>query len=445
MRSSPFLPTYLLLSLLALLACSDEDESTSAPPSNTAGGSSQAGSGGSSAGSGGTSAGSGGTSAGSGGTDAGNGGSPAGSGGDGGAAGNAGLGGQAGNGGAAGSGGGITCLPPDAYSKVLTLQASSPLCVTRVYKTPLSSFGFAFAATWGRHGGPLSTDTSSGAEVRRWQVPQDPQGAMTSEAPVKVKIDGLPEKIFFGPALDIPFQNWTLISYTGSSPEFAGEVIAMDSQLTEVKARNPVNGWFAATALPGATDRVVFTALSPVLTAPSNTSDNGLYYVEPCNATAILKAGCGASGKLGGWESNSGPVAVDEAGHLFAALSTFGGNQQVRAFLPAQAAGSTLVEGLTILTNTDFSTSLAALGNPDGKGGHLVVQSSDSTTFAAKPAQLFSYTVSNGKMSATALGEGGFSAKAAGASPVVFSSGDGRLWVATDGEDGAYFVVLERK
>jgi hypothetical protein len=328
---------------------------------------------------------------------------------------------------------------------VLTLQASSPLCVTRVHKTPLASFGFSFSASWGRHGGPLSTDTSSGAEVRRWQLPADAQGAMSSGAPVQVKIDGLPEKIFFGPALDVPFQDWTLITYTGSFPDVAGEVIAMNGGLTEVKARNPVNGWFAAAASPGGGKaRVLFTALSPVLLAPGDTSDNGLYYAEPCDAAAILKTGCGASGKLGGWESNSGPVAMDGAGYLFAAMSTFGGNQQVRGFLPAQAAGSAPVEGHTILTDADFSTSLAAL--EDGaQGGLLVVQASDSTTFGAKAAQLFTYTVSGGTMSTAALADSGFAAKAAGASPVVFSSGDGRLWVATDGEDGAYFVALERK
>jgi hypothetical protein len=463
MRSPSISSTLLLLLFPVLAACSD-DESTFVPPTSATGGS--AGSSAGSAGDGGA-AGSGGAAAGSAGNggNAGDGGSAgnAGAAGDGGSAGDSGAageagagdGGNAGQGGAgaagggaagqAGAGGAASCLPPGAHAKVLTLGAASPLCVARVHKTPLASLGFAFSANWGRHGGPLSTDTTSGAEVRRWEVPGDPQGPITSGAAVKVEVEKIPVGSFFGPAIDVPFHDWTVLTYTTAPPAFEGEVIALNGALTAVQARSPVNGWFSAAALPGSKQRLLFTGLSPVLTAPGSGADSGLFYVDPCDATAIVKPGCGASGKLGGWESNSGPVATDEAGHLFAAASTFGGKQEVRGFLPSEAAGSVLVVGQTILSDSDFSTSLAALGDPDGQGGLLVVQASDSTTFGAKPAQLFSYEVGSGGLTSTAVVDGGFTAKVAGAAPQVFAGSDGHLWVAVDGEDGAYFVALVRK
>jgi hypothetical protein len=410
----------LLLSGL-LLACGDDEIITE----NSAGSPAQGGSSGSSGQAG----------AGTGG--AGEGGAGAGGSGAGGTAGMGGSGGQAGSGGA-------SCLPASAYEQLLGLEEKSPLCVVGLHKTDVASLGFAFGASWGRHGGPLTTDASNGVVVRRWTVPAEPQGAMAGAPAVKVEVPGAPAGVFFGPAFDAPFHGWTLLSYTGSAPpSFQGELVAMDEGLQQVKARAFVNGFFAGTTLAGSKARLLFTGLSPLTTQASETSANGLYYGDVCDESALIKEGCGASASLASWASSSGPVTTDAAGNLFAAASTFGANQQVRGFVATEASGSAQAQGVVVLEDKDYSTSLAALGS--GAGGLLVVQASSSETFTARPAQLFSYSVEGGTLAATAIDQGGFVVKQEGATVVVFPGAEGELWVAFDSAQGAHFARLARK
>ncbi|MCU0657541.1 MAG: hypothetical protein MUF64_20455 [Polyangiaceae bacterium] len=440
----------LLLSGL-LLACGDDEtvtENSAGSPAQggSSGSSGQAGAGTAGAAGDGGAAGDAGT-AGTGGAGeggAGQGGAGTGGAGEGGAGG-AGAGGTAGMGGSGGQAGsgGASCLPASAYEQLLGLEEKSPLCVVGLHKTDVASLGFAFGASWGRHGGPLSTDASNGVVVRRWTVPAEPQGAMAGAPAVKVEVPGAPAGVFFGPAFDAPFHGWTLLSYTGSAPSFQGELVALDEGLQQVKARAFVNGFFAGTTLAGSKARLLFTGLSPLTTQASETGANGLYYGDVCDESALIKEGCGASASLASWASSSGPVTTDAAGNLFAAASTFGANQQVRGFVATEASGSAQAQGVVVLEDKDYSTSLAALGS--GAGGLLVVQASSSETFTARPAQLFSYSVEGGTLAATAIEQGGFVVKQEGATVVVFPGAEGELWVAFDSAQGAHFARLARK
>ena len=145
------------------------------------------------------------------------------------------------------------------------------------------------------------------------------------------------------------------------------------------------------------------------------------------------------------WSGSSGPVAVDALGNAFASLDVFGGNQEIRGFTSLETASTTTATGHTVLTNPDFSTSLAATAPTLTAPGLVVVQASDATTFSAKTALVYSYSVGVAGMTTMAIAQGGFTAAKAGASPIVFGADDGSVWVAVDGPDGAYFVALARK
>ena len=188
-----------------------------------------------------------------------------------------------------------------------------------------------------------------------------------------------------------------MLSYTTSDASYAGELVAMDSALTTVKSRAPVNGFYAGVALPSTEAsqtgaRLAFTALSPVMTAAAATSASGLYVLDACDGGTLLKGGCGTSFKLDTWGGSSGPVAVDGAGTLFAALSAAGSGQEVRGFTATQARGAQAVVGTKVLGNNDFSSSIAAVAPTAGSPGLVVVQTNDGATFASKAALVFSYT-----------------------------------------------------
>ncbi len=388
------------------------------------------------------------------GTTGGAGGTDAGGAGQGGAAGA--TGGSAGTGGSGGSGGApaqLACLPASDHASVLTLEASSPFCAVRVHKTSLASLGFSTQITWGTHGGPLSTDTTTGAVVRRWAPGTDVHAALDA-TPTKVTVPNLPAspaKVYFGPAVDVPGVGLTTLSYTTDNATSSGEIIALDTALTTVKSRAAVNGFYSGVALPSPIDgltkpRMLFTALSPVTVAATTTSAGGVYTLDLCDSTTLIKDGCGSSTKKGTWAGGaSGPVAVDSDGNTFAALSTFGGLQEVHGFTSADAASSTASVGQTVLTNTDFSTSIAASAPTADSQGLVVVQTSDASTFSAKPALVYRYGVSGTTLTSTAVASGGFQAAKANAAQIVFGADDGTIWVAVDGTDAAYFVALQRK
>ncbi len=474
--------TLVSLCALSLVACVDEEDTSSAIPA-TSGHAGTSGSSGHTAGAGGNAAGAAGQGeagqagkggaagqagkggaagqAGKGGAagNAGKGGAAgnAGQAGKGGAAGNAGKGGAAGNagqagkGGAAGnagqagqagSGGASACLDASLYDAILTLSQDFPLCVTGVYSTDVALVDGA--PQLGAHGGPmLSSASGKTVTVTRFSVTGS-SGAATVSATDTFSPSGVPDGVFWGPAVDL--FGVTLLSYTGSGAGFPGEVLAMVG--TDVDSRGFVNGFFSGVGLTdGATKRLVYTGLSTIASAMPAAVDAGLYTYDLCEGH-LTGTGCTGSQKVASWQQSTGPVASDGDRAVFADLSTFGADHEIRGFTKKMLFGSTPLPGTTLVQDDKtFTHTLAALAPTDVVDGWLLVSQTDAATFEGVPVVLVPYEIST-KDSVESLPSGKelpkITAKGPKAQIAVFGGAAGAVWLALDGATGGTFVRLGR-
>jgi hypothetical protein len=355
------------------------------------------------------------------------------------------------------------CLPTTGATGLeafFTLNDTSR-CVVAQYSVAAT---YLSSLTWGRHGGPLGFDgsTATAPKLVRYKVPAEATGSLAIEEST-LTVSAIPAGVFFGSqALDLPFFNWTAISYTGTGTANAGELLLIDAS-SSIATRYHVNGFFSETATAMATSggRLLYTGLSPISATASTTSAGGLYAADSCGSLGgsprLLPgadATCKAPSKIATWEGgSSGPVATDPNDNVFAILSTFGGNQELRGFeRTAIARGTDPTTGTKIFSTPGYTGEMAA----DGK---IVVWQPNEVLSAApwsKPldVQAIDYTVDATAKTVTPTGSARafLTLKTPGTSVAIMRDDKRRIWIGvtnppegSGGSTTSTFFVLRTK
>jgi hypothetical protein len=307
--------------------------------------------------------------------------------------------------------------------------------------------------SWGRHHGPLlaspNADLSS-VTVTRLAPPGGATGALT--ATTATIAPSIPDpKGFLGvQAVDAPFFEWTVLSWTGAYPSTQGELLLAKGDA--IAARYAVNGAYAVAAIGGAGEgRLVYSGASAIDDAGSTL--NGLYAADSCGTAANAPrlepkgdASCGAPALVESWGDASGPVAADADGDVFAVMTSFSGDQSAHAWAaPAIAHGAKPAKGAELFTLPGFGSALAALAPSSGAGVGLVAfQPSDATSYAPLDAIAQRFEVNGGAIAPKGEPSTLVTLAKAGTALTLTSDDAGRLWVGADVNGKATFVVLAR-
>jgi hypothetical protein len=341
-------------------------------------------------------------------------------------------------GGAAGA-----CLDPATFSNAFSI-ADSTFCAVAIYTAPEAN-GYQ-APTWGSHGGPLIVQqgTGTGVTLERWTAPPGTTGAMTvATTPVAA---ALPDKRFLGAqALDLPFFEWTAISWTNAFPDSTGqfEMVANGS----IAASYDVNGPFGVATVAAASSlgRLLYTGLSPL--GMATTSVPGLYAADACSSPAPalgVGTGCSDSALVAAWGDSAGPVVTDSDGDAFVVMNSFAnGTQEARGFLASSIArGAAATAGVSLFTMAGSSVALAALAPAASDPGLVIFQPADSSY---KPLDVVEQKFTT---SGTLVAVGTpttLLTVAPGQGLSLLVDGSERLWVAVSGAASTMYVVLARR
>ncbi|WP_437807978.1 hypothetical protein [Sorangium sp. So ce1078] len=347
------------------------------------------------------------------------------------------------SGGAGGSGAG--CVDARSHDALFSL-IDPAWCAVAVYTTD-EEIGFA-SVTWGRHGGPMfaRSDAEGAVEIVRLTPPEGADGRL---AAARATVDaGIPDGAFLGgQAVDLPFFDWTAISWTGAFPDTLGELLLIEDRA--VATRYEVNGFFAAAAVEG---RLLHTGLSPVGDPDART--NGLYAADRCGAAgqdARLApegdASCAEPAAVAAWGDSSGPVAADRRGNVFAVLPSAGGEQQARGFAAgAIARGAGPAEGDVLFSLPGSGMSLAALAPEQGAPGLLVFQPNDPATYEALAPIAVAFSDDGGRVRADGSPASLIELATAGTSLSLLADEANRLWIGGPLPSGGYlFAVAVRR
>lgn len=342
--------------------------------------------------------------------------------------------------------------------KLLVLPTGSKKCLVGQYTLPVA----AGSLSWGRHGGPLGFEAGADVSIVRWKLPSGPVGVLTADKQ-KLTIPSLPTGIFWsGSAIDLPFFGWTAITYTDSS--FGGELILTDAagSLT----RYFMKGYYGNVGLGvvgSDAGRLLFTGLSGLATAKvTGPRDAGLWAADSCGTAAAPKlvpagdATCKDPTKVATWRGgDSGLVARDPAGNVFAVLATIDFTDATKSFYEARgfekttvARGQAATAGTELFTlNASYVSALAA----DGKA--VYYQPTDGKTYEAQDVKAIAYSVDATAKTVKPSGAATtfLSLKKAGTAVDLFVDDKGALWVgvvtapASDAGAGTstYFVLAE--
>lgn len=323
------------------------------------------------------------------------------------------------------------CIDASSMAAYFTLEDSTK-CLVAKYDVAAGSLG---TLTWGRHGGPLGFEGGATPNLVRYELPSTTTGAITIKK-TPITVTGVPSGVFWGgQALDLPFFGWTAFSYTGTGTGFPGELLLVNG--SGAITRYNVNGFFSGVGIglmSSSGGRLLHTSTSSIMSAAAPTNTGALYAADSCGAAStsprLLPAGDGSCKdpiKVATWESgSSGPVAVDPDENLFAILSSFGGNQELRGFersTVARGAGATA--GTKIFADTNYTGDMVA----DGKAVYW--QPNSSTTYSALDPQMIAYTVDAGGKTVTPVGtpKTFLTMKTAGASVTLVRDASRRVWV----------------
>jgi len=304
--------------------------------------------------------------------------------------------------------------------------------------------------SWGAHGGPLTLRVAmdNTFDLVRWKAPAGAMGALTKqEAHVNAMV---PMSGFLsGQAVDVPVFGWTALSWTGVSPNLAGELLLIKG--AAVDKRYPTYGAYANAGIPAANSqgRVLLTGLSPV--GDAKEGSNGLYAADSCGTAAqpsLLPGGdvtCKAPITVAAWGNASGPVTVDHDGNAFAVMSSFDGTQEARGFDAASIArGAAPASGVTLFKIPGFGSNVAAVAPKAAAPGFVAYQPISPTTFLPEDMIEQPYTVTSGKLAAVGAPKPLLKSAVANALIYVIVDDQDRLWAGVDTGTGATYVVLAR-
>jgi len=359
--------------------------------------------------------------------------------------GNGGTGGSGGTGGTGGGGGG-PCLAPSTYADLFIVK-DEEFCVVGLYE---SDEVVGTPSSWGRHGGPVTMSAApapGSVTIERLTPPAGATGKLTI---TKVDVDAqIPAMAFVGgQAIDLPFFNWTVVSYTAS--DLTGEIILVDE--ATVATRYPVNGFFAGVGVgeTGALGRLIYSGLSAVNDAATMT--NAFYAADACGTEAAMPRlvpdgdmTCGAPSAIDTFGTASGPVAADRVGNVFVIMSD-AGDQEARGYAAEKVArGAAPSAGATLFTASGFAGSLAAIAPGLDEAGVVAFQPIDGTTFDALDVVAQRYRVQSGAIVAEGTSSVLLSPATAGTALPFFTDDQDRLWVAGQrGTDTTVVAVVAR-
>lgn len=345
-----------------------------------------------------------------------------------------------------------TFLDPAAYADLVIMDAAFPFGVTRRHTADDAIAG----CHWGRHGGPMVTTGVYGASgpptpvVLRWSIPEGATAAATSTKIPFTIATGLPTTHFYGADgfVDLPFGPYALLDYSGSGAAFPGEALLYSADYDKVLGRAQVNGFYSGAAVTDGTRQVLlYSGLSPLASASSTTSDNGLYAAAVCGTSLTAAPPCAAATKVLGWNGASGPVVTDAHGNVFVGASLAGAatSDAVYGLTKAQAlaaAPASPSPPKLAAIDTGGMASLAAIA-PDGASEGWVVGlgfADDAPAFAAAYVEAAGAIVKGSNLTAAAI------TKATGAkSLTVFGDPDGDLWLAVTTAKSGFFLELRRR
>lgn len=340
---------------------------------------------------------------------------------------------------------GAGCLDARSHDALFSL-VDPAWCAVAVHETD-EDVGFA-SVTWGRHGGPMfvRSGADGAAEIVRLTPPDGASGALTA---ARAEVDaGVPADAFLGgQAVDLPFFDWTAISWTSAFPDTRGELLLIEGGA--VAQRYEVNGFFAAAAVEG---RLLHTGLSPLGDPAAGSS--GVYAAESCGAAgqdARLvpegDAGCAEPAAVAAWGDSSGPVAADRRGNVFAVLPSADGSQQARGFAAgAIARGAGPTEGDVVFTLPGGGMSLAALAPEQGAPGVVVFQPTDPETYEALAPVAVAFRDDGGRAQSDGAPTPLLELATAGTSLSLVADEANRLWIGGPRPGGGFlFAVVVRR
>lgn len=346
------------------------------------------------------------------------------------------------------------CLDATAMAAYFTLEDTTK-CLVAKYDVPVGSLG---SLTWGRHGGPLGFEGGATPNLVRYELPAAATGAITLKK-TAVAVTGVPSGVFWGgAALDLPFFGWTAFSYTGTGTGFPGELILTNT--SGALTRYNVNGFFSGVGIglmSSSGGRLIHTSTSPIMSAAAATNTGALYGADSCGTASssprLLPSGdsaCKDPLKIASWEAgSSGPIAVDPNENLFAILSSFGGNQELRGFERSTVArGAGAATGGKLFADTDYTSELVA------DGSAVYWQPNSSTTYSALDPKMLAYTVDATAKTVTPVGtpKTFLKMKTAGSAVTLVRDSSRRVWVGVTvpgagdaGPSASMFFVLRAK
>jgi hypothetical protein len=328
-----------------------------------------------------------------------------------------------------------TCLEAAEHAARFTIEDPST-CVVAIYDVPARVSGLG----WGRHGGPMRLDASNAAApvLERFEIPAAARGTLTVKRKT-LSIPSLPAKDFFwGQALDLPFHDWTALSYTGAGA--AGELILLTP--ADAITRYRMIGLYGSAGLHlagGEGGRLLYTGLSPLsTTAITGAREGALWAADTCaGATPGLHAvgGCAAPTKVATWRNgDSGPLARDPAGNVFAMLSKVDFTKPAESFYEARGfERSTVARGAPAASGTELFTLQATYVTAFAADGvRLYFQPNDAATYQALDVESVGYEVDATKETVTKKGAAAkfLSLTKPGTGVELFTDPAGRLWVA---------------
>jgi hypothetical protein len=401
---------------------------------------------------------------------AGGGGGDAGGEGGAGATGGTGTGGGGGTGGACDTGTGpapadLPCLDPSEYASFFSIT-DPKLCVVAIYESEVSvgfdfTLNFNVAPTWGRHGGPmivLPTADGTGAEIVRLTPPATATGTLMAATTTAAGVTT--EDVYLGSqAIDLPFFNWTLLSFTSAFQMPGGGIVLL--QGGTIAKQYPTNGFFAAAALgqPCEPGRLVYTGLRVLAddTAPGAEATAGVYAADSCGTDGSDErlvpmdgeTDCAAPLAVDLWGNASGPLAADTAGHVVAVstlYSTEGPVSEVRGFAAKQIErGAPATVGTTLFSTAGAGTSIASLA-PVATDTGIVAFQPNTETFEALDVVGQRFSVVSGKLQPSGASSTLFALATPGTAVSMFNDIHGRMWLAANNPTGlASFFVVTRK
>lgn len=354
--------------------------------------------------------------------------------------------------GSSSSGGPTTeCIDATTYADVLKISDAG-FCVVASYEADAVNGSL----TWGSHGGPMFVVASAAkpgsVDITRLTPPD--MGTTGKLASGTNSVDlGLPMGAYLGSqVLDLPFFNWSMVSYT--NPDLTGKIILFEGN--NLLLNYPINGFFSA-ATVGAGEplgRIVYSGLSPIFKNATNT--NALYAADACGAIGsnprLVSDGdatCSDSFAIDTFGAYSGPVAADAVGNVFSVMSLAGGDQEARGYAADSVKrGSGPAAGASMFTVPGFAGSLAAVA-PDGTGTGVVVFQPQEFDMASgmsvgKDVIAQRYKIEGGAVVNEGLA-GPFMAATATGEVLNFVGDDqGRIWVAVKRGAGYAMLVLAR-